>query len=312
MTTCFCLVFATAGIALGGAPSLAATLPGTAAEALSSNPRIAVGRYQEKVYGSWLGQITGNIYGLSYEFRFIDEPGPDAFPYGFGASLERIEEVDGAFSDDDTDIEYMYLRQMERHGIEPTYGQLADARKYHVRDRVWVANRSALALMHAGYSPPLTGHRDFNPNWFQIDPTIHYAAMYAAAFFEDDVERLIDIGTSALPAGSRFAATVEHMKRLHRQHPDDWRAARQAMAQAYYGSFDYNRHAWPVVDANLNGACAILALLYGKGDFQRTLDMASGLGFDADNQARDAVEILHNESPSADAIGLIRDGDRKG
>jgi hypothetical protein len=75
------------------------------------------------------------------------------------------------------------------------------------------------------------------------------------------------------------------MKRLHRQHPDDWRAARQAMAQAHYGSFDYNRHAWPVVDANLNGACAILALLYGKGDFQRTLDIASGLGFDADNQA---------------------------
>lgn len=322
VTACLCLVFATVGIALGGAPTLAASPPGAAAEALSPNPRIAVGRYQEKVYGSWLGQITGNIYGLSYEFSFIDEPGPDAFPYGFGASLERIEEVDGAFSDDDTDIEYMYLRQMERHGIEPTYRQLADAWKHHVRDRVWVANRSALALMHAGYSPPLTGQRDFNPNWFQIDPqlvneiwavtapgmvnyatgksawaaritsdsfgiepTVHYAAMYAAAFFEGDVERLIDIGTAALPAGSRFAATVEHMKRLHRQHPDDWRAARQAMAQAYYGSFDYNRHAWPVVDANLNGACAILALLYGKGDFQRTLDIASGLGFDADNQA---------------------------
>jgi hypothetical protein len=291
--------------------------------------RIAVEQYRERVYASWLGQIVGNIYGLSYEFRFIDEPGPDQFPYGFGASLERVQEVDGAFSDDDTDIEYMYLLQMERHGIEPTYRQLAEAWKYHVRDRVWVANRSALVLMHAGFGPPVTGSREFNPNWFQIDPqlvneiwavtapgmvdyaarksawaaritndgfgiepTVHYAAMYAAAFFEPDIGRLIDIGTAALPPDSRFAQTVEHMKRLHRTWPDDWRRARRAMAQSYYGTFDYNRNGWPVVDANLNGACAILALLYGGGDFQRTLDIASGLGFDADNQAATMSGLL--------------------
>jgi ADP-ribosylglycohydrolase len=295
-----------------------------------ANPaRITVQDYREKVLASWLGQIIGNIYGLSYEFRFIEEPGPDDFPYGFGASLDRVRDVDGAFSDDDTDIEYMYVLQMERHGIEPTYRQLSEAWKHHVRDRVWVANRSALTLMHAGYGPPLTGHRDYNPNWFQIDPqlvneiwavtapgmleyatqksawaaritndgfgiepTIHYAAMYAAAFFEKDIQRLVDIGTSALPQGSRFAATVEHMKRLHRQYPDDWREARRRMAEAYYREFDYNRRAWPVVDANLNGACGILALLYGEGDFQRTLDLASGMGFDADNQAATMSGLL--------------------
>jgi len=306
--------------------AVALSLPSVSAMGSSGAPRegmrIAVEDFQERVYASWLGQIVGNIYGLSYEFRFIDEPGPDRFPYGYGPSLERVKEVGGAFSDDDTDIEYMYLLQMERHGIEPTYAQLADAWKHHVRNRVWVANRSALTLMHAGYGPPLTGSREFNPNWFQIDPqlvneiwavtapgmidyatqksawaaritsdgfgiepTIHYAAMYAAAFFESDIERLIDIGNAALPHGSRFAETVKDMKRLQRAFPDDWRRARQAMAERYYGVFDYNAHAWPVVDANLNGACAILALLYGQGDFHRTLDIASGLGFDADNQA---------------------------
>jgi hypothetical protein len=302
---------------------------GAAAAERPQQVRISVEDYRERVYASWLGQIVGNIYGLSYEFRYIEEPGPDAFPYGFGASLERLREVDGAFSDDDTDIEYMYLAQMERHGIEPTYRQLAEAWQYHVRDRVWVANRSALVLMHAGYTPPVTGSRDYNPNWYQIDPqlineiwavtapgmvdyaarksdwaaritndgfgvepTIHYAAMYAAAFFERDIGRLINIGTSALPPGSRFAQTVEHMKRLHQANPDDWRRARQIMAERYYGTFDYNRNGWPVVDANLNGACAILALLYGGGDFQRTLDIASGLGFDADNQAATMSGLL--------------------
>ena len=291
--------------------------------------RLSKQEYEEKVYASWLGQIVGNIYGLSYEFQFIDEPGPDDFPYGYGVSLERVREVGGAFSDDDTDIEYMYLLQMEKHGIEPTYEHLANAWKYHVRDKVWVANRSALTLMHAGYSPPITGNRAYNPNWFQIDPqlvneiwavtapgmldyaaqksawaakitnddfgiepTVHYAAMYSAAFFEKDIHSLIDIGTAALPEGSRFAATVEHMKRLHEQYPGDWQRARRAMAKAYYGEFDYNRGAWAAVDANLNGAAGILALLYGAGDFQKTLDYASGLGFDADNQAATMSGLL--------------------
>jgi ADP-ribosylglycohydrolase len=291
--------------------------------------RLGVRDYRERVYAAWLGQIIGNIYGLTYEFRFIEEPGPDAFPYGFGDSLDRVRAAKGAFSDDDTDIEYMYLLQMEKHGVEPTYRQLADAWKHHVRDRVWVANRNALTLMHAGYSPPTTGSRHYNPNWFQIDPqlineiwavtapgmvgyasrksawaaritndgfgiepTVHYAAMYAAAFFEKDIEKLVDIGTAALPEGSRFAGVVEHMKRLHRQYPGDWRAARQVMADTYYGAFDYNRDAWPAVDAILNGAAGILALLYGGGDFQRTLDLACGLGFDADNQAATMSGLL--------------------
>lgn len=290
---------------------------------------LAVSDYEDMVYASWLGQIVGNIYGLSYEFQFIDQPGPDEFPYGFGASLQRVRDVDGAFSDDDTDIEFMYLLQMERHGIEPSYRQLTEAWKHHVRDKVWVANRSALTLMHAGYSPPVTGNRAYNPNWFQIDPqlvneiwavtapgmldyatgksewaaritnddfgiepTIHYAAMYSAAFFEKDINRLIDIGTRALPSGSRFAATVEHMKRLQKTYPDDWQKARQIMADSYYGEFDYNQGAWAAVDANLNGAAGILALLYGGGDFQKTLDYASGMGFDADNQAATMSGLL--------------------
>jgi hypothetical protein len=60
--------------------------------------RLSKLEYEEKVYASWPGQIVGNIYGLSYEFRFIDEPGPDEFPYGYGVSLERVREVGRAIS----------------------------------------------------------------------------------------------------------------------------------------------------------------------------------------------------------------------
>lgn len=293
----------------------------------SHQGKISVEDYKDKVYASWVAQCIGNIYGLPHENAYIDEQGPATFPYGYGRNIDRLKEIGGVFSDDDTDIEYMYLLAMEKYGIEPTYAQLTESWKYHVRERVWLANRAALAFMHYGYTPPITGMQAINPHWFQIDPqlvneiwavtapgmvryateksgwaahitnddwgiepTIHYGAMYAAAFFESDVQKLIDRGTQALPKGSRFAKTVENMKALYRKYPDDWQRARQKMAEMYY-------HQEPpetktIWNANLNGACGILALLYGEGDFQKTLDLACAIGFDADNQAATMAGLL--------------------
>ncbi|HKJ66784.1 MAG TPA: ADP-ribosylglycohydrolase family protein [bacterium] len=288
---------------------------------------ISATEMRDKIYASWVGQIIGNIYGLPHENDYIEEPGPANFPYGYRGSLERLKEVNGAFSDDDTDIEYIYLLQMEEYGPEPEYSQLAEAWLYHIRERVWLANRAALGLMHFGYEPPVTGWKPYNPHWFQIDPqlvnevwgvtapgmvnyaaqksdwaarvtndgwgvepTIHYGAMYAAAFFESDVRKLIDIGTAALPENSRFAETVEDMKRLYEKYPADWRAARKEMADKYYHNEPVDTKT--IWNANLNGACGILALLYGDGDFQKTLDLSCAIGFDADNQAATMAGLL--------------------
>jgi hypothetical protein len=291
---------------------------------------LSVEEYRDKVYASWLAQCVGNIYGLPHECRYIGNPGPDKFPLGY-RETRRLKEANGAFSDDDTDIEYMYLLAMEKYGAEPTYAQLAGEWTLHVRDRVWLANRAAVAAMRYGFTPPVTGMKEYNPHWFQIDPqlvneiwavtapgmvryateksawaarimdddwgiepTIHYGAMYAAAFFEKDVGKLIDVGSAALPPGSRFARTVGDMKALHRKYPKDWKAARREMAEKYYlREPEETRTIW---NANLNGACGILALLYGDGDFQRTLDLACSIGFDADNQA----------ATMAGLIGVIR------
>jgi hypothetical protein len=295
----------------------------------SGNQQISTAEYYDKVAGSWLGQIIGNTYGLSYEFKFLEEPGPNEFPYGYGEMLERVREVNGAFSDDDTDLEYMYLLQMEKHGIEPTYAQLTEAWRYHIRERIWAANRVALTLMRHGYYPPLTGDKERNPRWFEIDPqlineiwavtapgmidyavqksawaaritnsdfgiepTMHYAAMYSAAFFESDVNRLIDIGLAHLPPNGRFAGVVREMKDLYALHPDDWQAARKTLKERYYDEQPYNLHGWPPIDATLNGAAGILSLLYGQGDVQRTLDFACAMGFDADNQAATMTGLL--------------------
>jgi len=296
-------------------------------EEMQSRKKLSVSEYREKVYASWLAQCVGNVYGLPHECKYVDKPGPETFPYGYTGSTERLKETGGVFSDDDTDIEYMYLLAMEKHGPEPTLAQLAEMWMYHVRDRVWLANRAALAAMHYGYTPPVTGYRAYNPHWFQIDPqlinevwavaapgmvqyaadksgwaahvmddswgiepTIWYGAMYAAAFFESDVEKLIDIGVAHLPAGSRFALTVAEMKSLYQKYPDDWKKARKEMADKYYHREPLeSKTIW---NANLNGACGVLAMLYGAGDFQKTLDLSCAMGFDADNQAATVAGLL--------------------
>jgi hypothetical protein len=288
---------------------------------------ISVEELRDKIAGAWIGQMIGNIYGLPHENKYIDAPGLENWPYGYTKNIDKLKKYNGAFSDDDTDVEYMYLLNMEKYGVEPTYQQMREAWMFHIRDRVWLANRAALGLMHYGYTPPFTGSKKVNPHWFQIDPqlineiwaytapgmidyaaqksdwaahvtsddwgtepTIHYGAMYAAAFFETDINKLIQIGLEALPENGRYAQTVRDMIALHKKHPNKWQNAWKEMALKYYvNEPNLTKTIW---NANLNGAAGILAMLYGKGDFQHTLDLSCAMGFDADNQAATVAGIL--------------------
>ena len=287
---------------------------------------IPIDELRDKIAGAWIAQMIGNIYGLPHENKYIDAPGKENWPYGYTKNLDKLKEYNGAFSDDDTDVEYMYLLNMEKYGVEPTYEHMREAWMYHIRDRVWLANRAALGLMHYGYTPPFTGDKDINPHWFQIDPqlineiwaytapgmvdyaaqksdwaarvtsddwgtepTIHYGAMYAAAFFEKDINKLINIGLNALPKDGRYAQTVRDMIALHKKHAK-WQDAWEEMALKYYiNEPNLTKTIW---NANLNGACGILAMLYGEGDFQHTLDLSCAMGFDADNQAATVAGLL--------------------
>ncbi len=302
-------------------------LTGTLVVSAGKPVRISKAELHDKIAAAWIGQMIGNIYGLPHENKYVSAPGLENWPYGYTKNLDKLQKYDGAFSDDDTDVEYMYLLQMQQFGPEPSYAQLRDAWMYHIRDRVWLANRGALGLMHHGYTPPFTGSKALNPHWYQIDPqlineiwaftapgmvnysagksewaaritsddwgvepTIHYGAMYAAAFFEKDMRKLIDIGLAALPQNGRYAATVREMIEIHDRNPKDWKAAWKEMAQKYYvDEPDMTKTIW---NANLNGACAILAMLYGEGDFQRTLDLSCAMGFDADNQAATVAGLM--------------------
>ncbi len=292
--------------------------------------RIRVSEYEDKVYASWLGQCIGNMYGLAHEHKYVDEPRTEPIEGWDDKTLGQIREANGAFSDDDTDIEYVDLFLMEKYGPEPTYDNVAEFWKRHINRYIWVANRSARDLMKQGYLPPLTGRKGLNPNWYQIDPqlvceiwavtapgmveysaakadwaakvtnddygthpTIWYNVMYSAAFFESNPERLCQIGYEQLPKNSLFRQAIDDVRQWKVRHGKDWAAVRQEVKEKYL-----DRKGMPDdyltggVGAILNGAAGVMALLYGEGDFEKTLNLACMIGFDADNQAATLAGLI--------------------
>jgi len=105
------------------------------------------------------------------------------------------------------------------------------------------------------------------------------AALEAQAFVESDLNRLIDCALEYIPADSQVARLIADIRDLHRNIPD-WREARATVAGRYgQAQFGGNCHVIP------NIALIVLALLYGEGDFDRSMTIINTSGFDTDCNA---------------------------
>jgi len=102
------------------------------------------------------------------------------------------------------------------------------------------------------------------------------AAMESLAFVESDIERLVDCGVSVIPRDSTIARMIADLRNWHTK-DNDWRTTFQRI-QAQYGYQDYigGCHIVP------NHALVILGLLYGQGDFQKSLMICNTCGWDTD------------------------------
>jgi ADP-ribosylglycohydrolase len=300
----------------------------------------------DKIWGYWLGQLVGNYMGFPFENVYQEEPVPvlvDRYYDGYrDAGTVRMNDrdargyprifataTDGAWSDDDTDIEFVTLHAVEKYGLDIDYAEITDMWKRHINRRIWVANRTARDLMDEGLMPPETGMKENNQHWFQIDPqlvneiwsvfypgmidkaveraewgaritsddwgthpTIAYAVMYSAAFFEDDVEVLVRMALERIPPTSPFAEGVRDLLVWHEQH-EDWRTTRQLLHDKYYRYTrgDYQAPVSPV-SSLINGLAGVMAILYGDGDFVRTTGIAVSAGYDNDNQGATCAGLI--------------------
>ncbi|MFW5831200.1 MAG: ADP-ribosylglycohydrolase family protein [Prolixibacteraceae bacterium] len=299
-----------------------------------------------KIAGYWIGQLAGNYIGFPFENLYTETPVPvfvdryfdyrDADSLGLKMNLNdrrgyvRImaHAMGGAWSDDDTDIEFVMLHGLEKYGLDINYDEVAELRKKHINRFIWASNAKVKDLLHQGYIPPKTGSKELNENWYRITSqlineiwgvvypgmtnkaaewgewgakitgddwgthgAVIYAAMYSAAFFENDVNELVQIGISKIPDDSPFKKAVNDLIGWHRENPD-WRETRRLIHENYYKEIDGFRIPDPVAGAVVNGLSAIMALLYGEGDFTKTVGIAVTAGYDCDNQAATVGGLL--------------------
>lgn len=104
------------------------------------------------------------------------------------------------------------------------------------------------------------------------------AACIARAFVESDVRQIIEAGLAQLPTDCTYARMARDVIAFHTAHPEDWRRCMHELVLKKYSYAQYpgNCHVIP------NSAIIALSLLYGAGDFNRTLCIATMAGYDTD------------------------------
>jgi len=85
---------------------------------------------------------------------------------------------------------------------------------------------------------------------------------------------------------------VRDVVTLHRHYPGDWRAAWRELENKW-GEVDICGALDPFnIDAKLNGAYIVMGLLYGGGDFERTMEVSIRCGQDSDCNPSNAAAVI--------------------
>lgn len=103
------------------------------------------------------------------------------------------------------------------------------------------------------------------------------AACIAASFAERDIRRVIEAGLGVIPADCAYARMARDVIAFYEAHPEDWRACFDFVHQNYgYDRYPGACHILP------NSAVMVLSMLYGAGDFTRTITICNLCGWDTD------------------------------
>jgi hypothetical protein len=122
--------------------------------------------------------------------------------------------------------------------------------------------------------------------------------MYAEAFFEDDMVKVVEAGLRCIPQGSQYHECISDVLRWYRSYPDDWARTWHLINEKYHLNPDYRRFSCSGsqgefnIDAKINGAYVVMGLLYGRGDPDRTIVIAMRCGQDSDCNPSNAAGIL--------------------
>ena len=284
---------------------------------------------EDKIRGAWAGQIIGCTYGGPTEFSnvfYMNDKIP--IPWSEHYVKETYTKNPGLY--DDIYMDLTFVDVFDRVGLDAPVDSFAMAFA-KAEYPLWHANAQARYNILHGIMPPASGNWMNNPHAddidFQIESDyagimtpgmvnatvrccdgighmmncgdgyyggVYLASMYSLAFVSDDIDFIAREALKIIPEESRYRQAMEEVIRCHGEYPDDWHDTwlrinkdynyEKGCPEGVQTGFD--------IDALLNSAYVLIGLLYGDGDFGKTIDIATRCGSDSDCNPASAGGIL--------------------
>lgn len=318
-----------------------------APRSLAETARLSRAALEDKIRGGWAGQMIGVSYGAPTEFRSNAKINEAPLKWEPGMLENTIHQ-------DDLYVEMTFSKVLDTIGLNATTEQFGDMfkdSKYHL----WHANAGARRVLNQGIKAPWSGHPKYNIHADDIDFQIEadfiglmcpglpqasndfcdrvgrvmnygdglYGGMfvcgcYSAAFFLDDPRKIVEAGLACIPEKSTYALLIRDLLNWSAEQPNDWRRVWQ-MVEDKWDKDDLCPEGAMApfnIDAKLNGAYIAFGLLYGGGDFLKTIEISTRCGQDSDCNPSSAAGVLgvmlgYSKIPDEFKSGIAKLADTK-
>ena len=284
----------------------------------------------DKMMGSWLGQMIGVAWTASTEFAATGNIMPETrFPAWTSGMIKNAYVQDdvyveipfldamkeyGAFCSpvymseklEDSYFGLWHANAAARKNLRDGYSWY-DAGHYlingHADDIDWQIECDFLGTMYPGLV------NEAAMRSYEIGHMIGYGdgvyggvfvtAMHAAAYTAQSVEEIVNSGISVIPTGTKFRDLMDDVVEAYHA-GKTWEQAWQ-IVENQYGKTDKcveccagAANAVMNIDAKVNAAYIVIGLLWGEGDFAKTVKISCRCGQDSDCNPSSAASILGN------------------
>lgn len=256
--------------------------------------------FRDKVAGCWAGKNIGGTLGEPFE----GDKNINHITY------YTQELLGNPAPNDDLDLQLIWLRAIQENGLDNISAQLLGEYWVDHINGPWNEYGTAKKNMYAGLLPPLSGScnndywKNSNGAWIRSeiwaccfpgepDRVLEYAymdscidhagdgiyaelftaALESAAFVVNDVNALIRIALSKIPKDCRVARSVRIAQEGYEK-GQDWTVTREQLVK---DSEDLG-----FFQAPANIGYVVMGLLYGGGDFGKSMCIAVNCGDDTD------------------------------
>ncbi len=285
---------------------------------------------KDKIMGGWAGQTIGCTYGGPTEFSYQGTMIQDYIPIEWNDSMMEITFKESPGLYDDIYMDLTFVEVFEKEGLDAPASSHAKAFA-NAGYKLWHANQAARYNILHGIEPPATGYWENNPHAddidFQIEADfaglmnpgmvnsssevcnkighimnygdgwyggVYVAAMYSLAFVTNDINAIVSEALKTIPEESEFYQCIHDVISWHQQFPEDWKRTWFEIQKKWssdigcpdgvFNAFD--------IDAKINAAYIVIGLLYGNGDFGKTIDISTRCGQDSDCNPASSGGIL--------------------